>query len=87
MELKSEILEQPFYIDFLLFFYCFFFFYNFILNRPLFEHFFSSQYLLLFYGSASIQVPLGSKICGDGSGCTDKKAPFEACTTGFCGIF
>jgi hypothetical protein len=36
-------------------------------------------------GSASIQVPAGSKICGDNSGCTDKEAPFEACTTGFYG--
>ena len=36
-------------------------------------------------GGASIQVPLGSKICGNGIGCTDKEAPFEACTTGFYG--
>ena len=33
-------------------------------------------------GSASIQVPLGSKICSDSSGCTDEKAPFEACMPG-----
>jgi hypothetical protein len=33
-------------------------------------------------GSASIQVPLGSKICGESSGCTDEKAPFEACMPG-----
>jgi len=33
--------------------------------------------------SASIQVPFGSKICGDGNNtCTDKKAPFEACAAG-----
>ena len=36
-------------------------------------------------GGASIQVPLGSKICDNGIGCTDKEAPFEACTTGFYG--
>ena len=36
-------------------------------------------------GSASIQVPAGSKICDDDSDCTDEKAPFEACTTGFYG--
>ena len=33
-------------------------------------------------GSASIRVPLGSKICGESSGCTDEKAPFEACMSG-----
>ena len=33
-------------------------------------------------GSASIRVPLGSKICGENSGCTDEKAPFEACMPG-----
>ena len=33
-------------------------------------------------GSASIQVPFGSKICDDSNGCTDNKAPFEACEGG-----
>ena len=33
-------------------------------------------------GSASIQVPLGSKICDDSSSCMDEKAPFEACMAG-----
>ena len=33
-------------------------------------------------GSASIQVPLGSKICDDNSVCTDEEAPFEACMAG-----
>ena len=33
-------------------------------------------------GSASIRVPPGSKICGESSGCTDEKDPFEACMPG-----
>ena len=35
--------------------------------------------------SASIQVPVGSKICNHASECTDTKAPFEACEQGFYG--
>ena len=37
-------------------------------------------------GSASIQVPLGSKICDVGSGCKNENAPFEACEEGTYGM-